>query len=88
MVHVHPRVTERHPELSEADVASAWRCQYRYAVREGDSGLRRVAVGLDPRGREVEMVAVELDDGAWLVYHAMTPPSAKTYRELRMGGRR
>ena len=34
------------------------------------------------------MVAVELDDGAWLVYHAMTPPSAKTYRELRMGGRR
>ena len=56
--------------------------------RETDSGLRHVAVGYDSRGREVEMVGVELEDGDWLVYHAMTPPSTKTYGELGMGRRR
>lgn len=88
MVLIHPRVSQRHPELSDADVMSAWRSQYRCAVRETDAGLRHVAVGLDARGRELEMVAVELEGGDWLVYHAMTPPSAKTYAEVGIGGRR
>jgi hypothetical protein len=34
------------------------------------------------------MVAVELEGGDWLVFHAMTPPSAKTYDELGTGRRR
>ena len=28
------------------------------------------------------MVGVLLADGTWLVYHAMTPPSKKTLREI------
>lgn len=51
MVIVHERVSERHPELTD-DVRSAWENQYRWVLRERDAGLRRVAVGLDPNGRE------------------------------------
>ena len=81
-------VGERHPDLSDDDVRSAWENQYRATIRETDSGRRHVAVGYDVRGREIEMVAVELEGGDWLVFHAMTPPSEKTYGELGMGRRR
>ena len=88
MVVVHPRVSERHPELSDEDVRSAWKNQYRCVARDTDRGTRHVAVGLDAHGRELEMVGVELEGGDWLIYHAMTPPSTKTYDELGLGRRR
>lgn len=88
MVIIHPRVGLRHPELTDDDVRSAWENQYRSIMRDTASGLRHVAVGYDSMGREVEMVGVELEDGDWLVYHAMTPPSMKTHNELGMGRRR
>ncbi len=87
MMIVHPRVHERHPNLSEGDVRSAWRSQFRSVSRDTDTGARHVAVGYDSKGREVEMVAIGLENGDWLVYHAMTPPSAKTYSELGLGRR-
>ena len=85
MVIVHPRVIERHPELAEGDVRSAWDNQYRCIIRATETGSRHVAIGCDTHGREIEMVAVALEGGDWLVFHAMTPPSAKTYDELGMG---
>ena len=88
MVIIHSRVSVRHPNLTDGDVRCAWENQYRAVIRQTDSGLRHVAVGHDARGREIEMVAVELEDGDWLIFHAMTPPSAKTYAELGMVRRR
>lgn len=88
MVIIHPRVSERHPGLTDGDVLSAWENQYRSVSRDTDAGARHVAVGYDSKGRVIEMVAVELEGGNWLVYHAMTPPSAKTHVELGMGRRR
>lgn len=41
-----------------------------------------IALGFDKKGRLLEMVAIRLDCGDWLVYHAMTPPSRKTFAEL------
>jgi hypothetical protein len=81
-------VSERHPSLADDDVRSAWENQYRATIRETDSGLRHVSVGHDTHRREIEMVAVELEGGDWLAFHAMTPPSAKTYDELGMERRR
>lgn len=85
-VNVHPRVGRRHPELSDNDVASAWRHALKMTRREGSERELWVAVGFDGRGRLIEMVGVE-KDGRFLVFHAMTPPSSKTYRELGMGRR-
>lgn len=84
-VFVHPRVPERHPELSEADVLEAWANCRRWAPRLSTGEC--VAVGFDARGRFVEMVAVRSTDGDWLVYHAMTPPSKKVLAEVRLGRR-
>ena len=38
-------------------------------------------VGYDLKGRRIEMVGRLLEDG-WFIYHAMTPPSKKTEREI------
>ena len=65
---VHPRISERHPEVSDADVMAAgeW-----------------IAVGTDSRSRLVELVYIyDADDDYFFVYHGMTPPSGKTLREL------
>ena len=83
---VHPRVHERHPEVSVEDVLSAWKHAIRSAPRVDDSRTW-VSVGVDVKGRLLEMVAVHNGRGDWLVYHAMTPPSKKLSRNyLSTGG--
>ena len=77
---VHPRISERHPEVSEADVMAAMRSMIRYKQR--DSG-EWIAVGTDSRSRLVELVYIyDADDDYFFVYNGMTPPSGKTLREL------
>ena len=84
---VHPRVHERHPEVSAEDVLSAWKHAIRSAPRVDDSRTW-VSVGVDVKGRLLEMVAVHNGRGDWLVYHAKTPPSKKTLKELSIDRRR
>lgn len=61
---VHPRVMERHPELSEDDVREAWEGYVRMTRRErGRQRLLFVTVGFDDRDRAIEMVAVEMLGG-------------------------
>jgi hypothetical protein len=82
---VHPRVAQRHPELSDDDVTEAWEHFEAAAVRvPGEVEMR---IGYDLRGRRIEMAGRLLEDG-WLVYHAMTPPSKKTEREIAEAMRR
>jgi hypothetical protein len=47
-----------------------------------------ITVGVDGRGRLLEMVSVMNREGRWLIYHAMTPPSRKTMNELKPAGRK
>lgn len=77
---VHPRVSRRHPEVTPDDVAAAMRGMIRYKQR---STGEWVAVGLDGKGRLIELV-YQYDEGAdfFFVFHGMTPPSGKTLREL------
>ena len=80
-VDVHPRIPSRHPEISIEDVEAAW---VNFAVAATRvPGEVEVRIGFDSKGRRVEMVGVLQANGAWLVYHAMTPPSEKTEREIR-----
>ena len=50
-------------------------------------GEVEMRIGYDLRGRRIEMAGRLLEDG-WLVYHAMTPPSKKTEREIAEAMRR
>lgn len=77
---VHPRISQRHPEVTDDDVCAAMRSMIRYKQR--DSG-EWVAVGTDSRNRLVELVYIYDDEeDLFFVYHGMTPPSSKTLREL------
>ena len=80
---IHPRVMERHPELSEDDVRDAWQAYIRMTRR---SNGQCIAIGFDGKGRALEMVAKE-GGGDILVYHAMTPPTVNALRELGMAWR-
>lgn len=81
---VHPRVYERHPELQEKDVLSAWDNMVAFLPRLESEPTRYIAVGSDPNGRLLEMVAQKARDGRWIIFHAMTPPSRKTLIELKL----
>ena len=77
---VHPRISRRHPEVSEADVMAAMRSMIRYKQRESGEWI---AVGTDSRSRLVELVYIyDADDDYFFVYHGMTRSSGKTLREL------
>lgn len=77
---VHPRVMDRHPDLSEDDVIAAWENYVRLTRR---SSGHVIAVGFDLCGRAVEMAAKE-SNGDYLIYHALTPPTVKALKELGM----
>lgn len=83
---IHGRSMERHPEIAPEDVAHAWAGRIATATRRGRHAEEVVAVGFDANGRMLEMVAVEQADGSALVFHCMTPPSAKTLRETGLTG--
>lgn len=77
---VHPRISQRHPEVSEKDVTAAMRSMIRYKQRDSGEWL---AVGTDSHSRLVELAYIyDNDEDYFFVYHGMTPPSSKTLREL------
>lgn len=79
---VHPRITERHPELSEADVVHAWDNRYVEMMRpDAPNYPCLLAIGVDLSGRDVEMIAT-IYRGDWLVYHAFTPPTKRFVNEI------
>lgn len=68
---VHERVHRRHPEIDTADVLHAWK--HAIALRRRNCELPGIftVVGIDERGRLLEMIGVEIQDGRILVYHAL-----------------
>lgn len=82
---VHERVMRRYPELSEEDVICAWRNAFVVQRRWRTNPAVIAAVGADWSGRVLELVALELEDGNVLIYHALTPPTGKTISELGLG---
>ncbi len=76
---VHGRISERHPEISEEDVQTAWDNYTVGAVRV--PGEREIRIGFDAKERELETVGVLTVEG-WLVYHALTPPTKRMRSEI------
>lgn len=69
-VHIHPRITARHPEITANDVAHAFHGTIRSRARDTHP-IQWVGVGVDACGRLLEYVAVEIEPDGWLVFHAM-----------------
>ena len=81
-VTVHERVCKLHPEMTENDVLKAWAHIIRSFTRYWTDQRECVAVGVDGKGRLVEMIALRSRDGSWLIYHALTPPTKKVLIEM------
>jgi len=79
---VHQRVHERHPEIADEDVIAAWNNCLCSACRKSSAFEDYVAIGVDRKGRLLELIAVLRPGGAWLVYHAFTPPTERVLREI------
>ena len=80
-VTVHPRVKKRHPEINDEDVVTAWNNFICRTTRVDTFDDNHIAVGFDATGRLLEMVAVQLPDNGWFVFHAMLA-TTKALREL------
>ena len=79
---IHERMLERHPELTKEGVKIAWETALVSTPRIMKDPNEYVALGFDNNGRLLEVVAIRLENGDWLIFHAMTPPSDKTFNEL------
>jgi len=78
-IYVLGRIHERHPELTADDVLTAFRSLEVDARRTNGSW---VCIGLDGKGRDIEMAYVMKGEEI-LIYHAFTPPTKKLVREIR-----
>ncbi len=79
-VQVHPRVTQRHPEITNEDVVVAFEGTLRSRARDTHP-VQWVGVGTDANGRLLEYIAVEDEPDGWLVFHAM-PATTKVLIEI------
>jgi len=72
--------------LVKEDVVFAWKNYIKMQYRTEPKGDQAIAIGIDKRGRLIEMVGVENRSGI-LIYHAKTPPTTKMLLELGMARR-
>ncbi len=84
---VHPRIHEKHPELEDKDVESAFRNVFTEVRRMDKDEEEFMAIGSDAKGRLVEIVYRIDYDGNMIIFHAFTPPTKKTLAELGLRGR-
>lgn len=82
--YVDDRVVTRHPEqkIEKADAVTAWNNAIRGRPRLEKNPAEYLAIGIDGKGRLMELVAIRNDDGDFLIYRAFTPPQPNAKREL------
>lgn len=81
LLNVHPHAYKH--GLTNEEIEHAWRNAFEWARRDRDDGKTEyIVLGVDSRGRVVEMVARSVADIGYIVFHAKTPPSETALREL------
>ena len=84
---VHPRIHEKHPELDDEDVESAFSNAFAEVRRFDQDNEEFMAIGSDSKGRLIEIVyRVDLE-GNVIIFHGFTPPTNKALTELGLMGR-
>jgi hypothetical protein len=87
-IFVDDRVASRHPDISEEDAVAAWANCINSRPRIDKDPNEYLAIGVDGKGRLIELVVLRDANGDWLIYHAMCPPTENAKRELRMKRRK
>lgn len=77
-------VQQRHPDVAPEDAMAAWDSVIASRPRLDADPLEYVAIGVDAKGRLLELVVVDAGT-AWVVKHAQTPPQEPVRRELGFG---
>lgn len=76
------RVSERHPDITKEDAVIAWsNCLMSTPAFDIDPD-RYLAIGIDGKGRLIELVVIRKQEGLWLVVHAQTPPQDDIRKKL------
>ena len=86
LVHVHPRVAAKRPDIADDDTRAAFLGALRSRARDTDP-VQWVGVGVDTKGRLLEFIAIEENGGDWLVFHA-APATKGVLDEVGLGTRR
>ena len=76
---VHPRIHKRHPNITQNNVLEAFESLFMWGSRFDGRGI---GLGVDSNGRVLELVWREKDDGIFIIYHALTPPTKKFLQEI------
>lgn len=82
-VRVHPRVINRHPEVTTENVTEAFEATLRSRARDTHP-VQWGGVGADSTRRLLEYIAVEDEPDGWLILHAM-PVTKKVLVEVGLG---
>lgn len=80
------RVTAWHPQFIVDDLRSAWIHVWKYMTRPATDPPETMAIGYDPKGRLVEMIAFDAGNGSMIMYHANNAQK-KFLRELGLSER-
>ena len=81
-IFIHPRVTIKHPNLTEEDILHAFENYEVCRQRLDKEAYECLGFGFDTKGRMIEFVAMRDNEGDWLISHALTPLSENAKREL------
>ncbi|KFI44920.1 hypothetical protein GA0061078_1069 [Bifidobacterium bohemicum] len=84
-VFVLDQVPQRHPNVTKDDAATAWNHCLACTPAFDKDPDRYIAIGIDGKGRYVELVVIRKPGGLWLVIHAQTPPEQDIKRRLGFG---
>lgn len=87
-VAVLDRVPQRHPDVSKEDAVAAWNNAIACAPAIDEDPRRYIAIGLDDRGRLIELVVIRKELGVWLIVHAQCPPQHDIKSRLGFGRRK
>ena len=82
------RVPMRHPDVSKKDAEDAWNnCLVSTPSFDVDPD-RYLAIGIDGKGRLIELIVIRKQEGLWLIVHAQTPPQEDIRRRLGLTRRK
>ena len=86
LIGIHPHAYKH--GLTSDEIEHAWRNAFEQARRDrADGRVDYLLVGLDQKGRLIELIARCCGKDQYIIFHAITPPTRKFLLEMGLSGR-